>query len=254
MYIIYTVSVYIWKWRGRGKTQGKWLSGLDACFLFGVSSTWFLPPVFLFHFGSSGFFFFFLIEGRGGMEGCIWACLGVIEVVLVKWVKLPTSFLPADFSCAAMKSFPPWRWHTNSCQIIKRWANHVMLAFREQSEVFHVYCCRLWNTNTHLISYFSSSSACGPKGSENVSLWQNSGCKTFYLVDYEANSSESPRHKCITMNHNIPCHPASPRKMTAWHHHFPSKNTAFKKVKEGMSFTQHRPLTWSPFTELGDLE
>lgn len=139
-------------------------------------------------------------------------------------------------------------------QIIKRWANCVMLAFREQGEVFHVYCCRLWHTNTHLISYFLSSSVCGPKGSENVSLWHNSGCKTFYPVDYEANRSESLRHKCIPVNHNIPCPPASPRKMTAWHHHFPSKNTAFKKVKEGVSFTQHRPLTWNPFTELGDLE
>lgn len=69
----------------------------------------------------------------------------------------------------------------------------------------------------------------------------------FYSDCYEADSSGSASHKCITVNHNIPCHPCH---VTAWHHCFPSKNTAFKKVREGVSSTQHRRLTWDPFTEL----
>lgn len=71
----------------------------------------------------------------------------------------------------------------------------------------------------------------------------------FYLVYYEADSSGSPSHKCITVNHNIPRHPVRPWRMTAWHHNFPSKNMAFKRVKSESSI-QHRCLTWNPFTEL----
>lgn len=37
----------------------------------------------------------------------------------------------------------------------------------------------------------------------------------FYSVYYEADSTGSPSHKCITVNHNIPRHPVRPWRMTA---------------------------------------
>ncbi len=43
----------------------------------------------------------------------------------------------------------------------------------------------------------------------------------FYPVCYKADSSGSLIHKCITVNHRIPCHPVRLWRMTAWHHHFP---------------------------------
>lgn len=117
--------------------------------------------------------------------------------------------------------------------------------------------CRLWhiNPNAHIPFFLSSQST------KSCGLLQKMAPRDtlvvaghFYPVYYEADSSGSPSHKCITVNHNIPRHPVRPRPMTAWHHRFPSKNTAFKKVREGVSSTQHRRLTWNPFTELVDLE